>query len=161
MTDWPSEFSHACHSMLLRPLTWRVTSQQLWHRWGNSAESTRISGLLLSVRNCHASVKMATLSLFFCAPRARIKILTSSKFRTEKIFVVYFRVLKFYAKYAKFCTVRKFPAIRYSMAATIWRRLLKYETFKIWYKIWVVFIFNFSNRQVFAVQWNLAITVEV
>ena len=48
-----------------------------------------MSGLLLSVRNCHASMKMETeltLLLFFCAPHARIKIMTSSKFRAEKIF---------------------------------------------------------------------------
>ena len=87
------EFSHTCASKLLRPLTWRVTLQQLWCRFRlrQWSESTRISGLLLSVSNCNASVKMATdpiLSLFFCAPHARIKILTSSKFRTEKILVV-------------------------------------------------------------------------
>ena len=52
--------------------------------------------LLLSTSNC-------------CAPRAKIKILTSSKFRTEKFSYGFF--LKFYAKYAKFCTIRKFPAI--------------------------------------------------
>ena len=82
-------------------------------------ESTRISELLLSMRSCHASVKMATeptLSLFFCAPCARIKILTSSKFRTEKKFhSLNFRLLKFYAK---FCTIRKFPAIRYLHASS-------------------------------------------
>ena len=26
---------------------------------------------------------------------------------------IYFRILEFYTKYAKFCTIQKFPAIRY------------------------------------------------
>ena len=56
-----------------------------------------------------------TLDLkLFCAPRARIKIfdifeiLHGKKFRSSN-----FRILELYTKYAKFCTIQKFPAIRY------------------------------------------------
>ena len=56
-----------------------------------------------------------TLDLkLFCAPRARIKIFDifkishGKKFRSSN-----FRILELYAKYAKFCTIQKFPAIRY------------------------------------------------
>ena len=50
----------------------------------------------------------------FCAPRARIKIFDVCKISYEKNFrSLNFRILEFYAKYVKFCTIRKFPAIRY------------------------------------------------
>ena len=65
--------------------------------WGFSARPSP----LLSISNC-----------MFCAPRARIKILTFSKFHTKKN-SLNLRILEFYTKYAKFCTTRKFPFIRY------------------------------------------------
>ena len=66
--------------------------------WGFNARAS----LLLSISNC--SVLLVLKS----------KVLTFSKFRMEKIFVgLNFHILKFCVKYAKFCTIRKFPAIRY------------------------------------------------
>ena len=62
--------------------------------WGFS---TRPS-LLLSISNC--SVLLMLESTFLTFER--------SKFLTESS---NFRILEFYAKYAKFCTIRKFPAI--------------------------------------------------
>ena len=131
--------------------------------------STRIFGLLLSVRNCYASMKMATeptlllqrwsegrqslprseeniISLLSLSTPGRLNHLLSnriqtlpwgfsarpsllllisicsvleSKFRLLQSFVrknfsqLNFRILEFYAKYAKFCTIQKIPAIRY------------------------------------------------
>ena len=56
-----------------------------------------------------------TLDLkLFCAPRARIKIFDifkishGKKFRSSN-----FRILELYTKYAKFCTIQKFPTIQY------------------------------------------------
>ena len=74
--------------------------------------SNRIQTLLWGFS---AWLSVFTLDLkLFCAPHARIK---NGKFRTENFFIVLiFRILEFYVKYAKFCTIRNFPAIRYSIS---------------------------------------------
>ena len=74
--------------------------------------SNRIQSLLWGF-SARPSLLLIDLKLF-CAPRGRIEV-SESNFAWKNFRSLNFRTFEFYVKYAKFCTIRKFLAIRYEL----------------------------------------------